>query len=57
MSDDHLAKPLTVLQKREILASLDAAIARGLADAAADRSKPAEEVSDRLEAQYRRMAG
>jgi antitoxin ParD1/3/4 len=35
------------------LATLDAAIARGLADADAGRVKPASEVFDRLEAKYR----
>ena len=42
----------------ERLAALDAAIARGLADVAAGRTKPAEEVFDRIEAplQARRIA-
>lgn len=35
------------------LARLDEAIMRGLAGAAAGRTKPAEEVFDRLEAKYR----
>lgn len=34
----------------------DAAIAQGRADAKAGRTKPAEEVFDRLEAKYREMA-
>ncbi|WP_200911252.1 hypothetical protein [Sphingomonas sp. Leaf62] len=37
------------------LARIDAAIARGLADAEARRVTPAVEVSDRLEAKYRAM--
>ncbi|HEY0311449.1 MAG TPA: hypothetical protein VGC56_03045 [Allosphingosinicella sp.] len=35
------------------LAARDAAIARGLADVAAGRTKQAEQVFDRLEARYR----
>lgn len=35
------------------LARRDAAIMRGLADGAAGRTKPADEVFDRLEAKYR----
>jgi antitoxin ParD1/3/4 len=38
------------------LADLDAAIARGIADADAGRVKPAAEVFDRLEAKYLAMA-
>lgn len=38
------------------LAALDAAIARGLADAEAGRTRPAREVFDRLEARYREAA-
>ena len=46
-----------LIQDREArLAALDASIARGLADAEAGRSKPAEEVFDRLEAKYAEMA-
>ncbi|WP_242121801.1 hypothetical protein [Sphingomonas lacusdianchii] len=37
------------------LARMDAAIARGLADADAGRTSPAEEVFDRLEAKYQAM--
>ena len=36
-------------------ASLDASIARGLADAEAGRTKSAEEIFDRLEAKYREL--
>ncbi|HEV2748308.1 MAG TPA: type II toxin-antitoxin system ParD family antitoxin [Allosphingosinicella sp.] len=46
-----------LVQEREArLAALDASIARGLADAEAGRTKPAEEVFDRLEGKYRRLA-
>lgn len=38
------------------LASLDAAVLRGLADGAAGRTIPAEEVFDELEARYMAMA-
>jgi len=45
-----------LVQDREAkLAALDAALARGIADAAADRVKPAGEVFDRLGAKYRAM--
>jgi len=44
------------LGKRK-LAALDIAIARGHADVAAGRGKPAAEVFDRLEAKYSRMIG
>ena len=37
------------------LAALDASIARGLADAEAGRTEPAQDVFDRLEAKYRAM--
>ena len=43
-------------QQRAKLAALDAAIARGLADADAGRVKPIDEVFDRLEAKYREKA-
>jgi len=44
----------SLIQDREAhLAALDAAIVRGLADADADRTEPAEEVFDRLERKYR----
>ncbi|WP_197685854.1 type II toxin-antitoxin system ParD family antitoxin [Xanthomonas fragariae] len=47
-----------LIQDRETrLAAPDASIARGLADVEAGRTKPAEEVFDRLEAKYRAQAG
>jgi predicted transcriptional regulator len=39
----------------ESLKALDAALARGIADAKAGRLEPADEVFDRLEAKYRAM--
>jgi antitoxin ParD1/3/4 len=49
-----LRECVRLVQEREArLATLDAAIARGLADADAGRVKPASEVFDRLEAKYR----
>jgi antitoxin ParD1/3/4 len=46
-----------LIQERETkLAALDTLIARGIADAAAGRIKPAEQVFDRLEAKYRALA-
>ena len=49
-----LREGVRLVQEREArLATLDAAIARGLADADAGRVKPASEVFDRLEAKYR----
>ena len=42
-----------VQEREERLAALDAGIARGLADSAAGRVKPASEVFDRLEARYK----
>lgn len=51
-----LREGVRLVQDREArLAVLDAAIARGLADADAGRTTPAEEVFDRLEAKYRGM--
>jgi predicted transcriptional regulator len=49
---------VTEEEREARLAALDAAIERGLADVAAGRTKPAEEVFDRLEArmQARRIA-
>jgi antitoxin ParD1/3/4 len=44
-----------VLEREARLSDLDAAIARGVADADAGRVKPAAEVFDRLEAKYRAM--
>jgi antitoxin ParD1/3/4 len=52
-----LREGVRLVQDREArLAALDAAIARGLADVDAGRTKPAEEVFDRLEQKYRAMA-
>ena len=49
-----LCEGVRLIQEREArLAALDAAIARGVADADAGRVKPAAEVFDRLEAKYR----
>lgn len=51
-----LREGVRLIQDRETrLAALDASIARGVADAEAGRSRPAEEVFDRLEAKYRAM--
>lgn len=52
-----LREGVRLIQERETrLAALDAAIARGLADADAGRVAPAAGVFDRLEAKYRAMA-
>jgi len=52
-----LREGVRLVQEREArLAALDAAIARGVADADAGRVKPAHAVFDRLEAKYRAMA-
>jgi antitoxin ParD1/3/4 len=52
-----LREGVRLVQEREArLATLDAAIARGIADANAGRVKPAREVFDRLEAKYRAQA-
>lgn len=49
-----LREGVRLVQDREArLAALDAAIARGLADAGAGRTAPADDVFDRLEARYR----
>jgi hypothetical protein len=49
---------IRLMQERAArLAALDAAIARGLADADAGRVRPVSEVFDRLEAKYRAGAG
>jgi antitoxin ParD1/3/4 len=49
-----LREGVRLVQEREAwLAALDAGIARGLADSAAGRVKPASEVFDRLEARYK----
>jgi antitoxin ParD1/3/4 len=51
-----LREGLRLIQEREArLAALDASIARGLADADAGRTKPAEEVFDRLARKYAAM--
>jgi antitoxin ParD1/3/4 len=52
-----LREGVRLVEEREAkLAALDAAIARGLADAEAGRTKPAEEVFARLERKYSAMA-
>ena len=52
-----LREGVRLIQDREArLAALDAAIARGLADAEAGRARPAQDVFDRLEDKYRAMA-
>lgn len=49
-----LREGVRLIQDRETrLAALDASIARGLADADASNTTPAEDVFDRLEAKYR----
>jgi len=51
-----LREGVRLIQDREArLVALDSSIARGLADADAGRTKPANEVFDRLEAKYRAM--
>jgi antitoxin ParD1/3/4 len=51
-----LREGVRLVQEREKrLAALDAALARGIADVEAGRTKPAEEVFDRLEAKYSAM--
>jgi len=51
-----LREGVRLVQEREArLAALDGSIARGLADADAGRTQPAEGVFDRLEAKYRAM--
>ena len=51
-----LREGVRLIQEREArLAALDASIARGLADAEAGRTEPADKVFDRLEAKYRAM--
>ena len=44
-----------VEEREKKLAALDAALARGLADAEADRVTPIDDVADRLKAKYRAM--
>lgn len=52
-----LREGVRLLEEREKrLVALDAAIARGLADAEAGRVTPVGEVADRLAAKYRKMA-
>jgi len=52
-----LREGVRLVQDRETkLAALDAALARGMADIDAGRTKPASEVFDRLEARYLAMA-
>lgn len=52
-----LREGVRLIQERESrLAALDAAIARGLADAEAGRTIPAEDVFARLEAKYEAQA-
>jgi antitoxin ParD1/3/4 len=52
-----LREGVRLIQDRESrLAALNAAIARGIADAEAGRIKPLDEVFDRLEAKYSNMA-
>jgi antitoxin ParD1/3/4 len=52
-----LREGVRLIEEREArLAALDAAIARGLADAEAGRTKPVEEVFARLDRKYRAMA-
>jgi len=52
-----LREGVRLIHERETkLAALDAAIARGIADAEAGRVKPLGEVFDRLEAKYKSMA-
>jgi antitoxin ParD1/3/4 len=51
-----LREGVRLIQEREArLAALDAALMRGLADADAGHTKPADEVFDRLEGKYRAM--
>ena len=52
-----LREGVRLVQEREArLAALDASLARGLDDAAAGRTQPADVVFDRLEAKYRGLA-
>jgi antitoxin ParD1/3/4 len=52
-----LREGVRLVEEREArLAALDAALAVGLADIEAGRTKPLEEVAARLEAKYRAMA-
>ena len=51
-----LREGLRLEEREKRIAALDAAIARGRADVAAARVKPADEVLKRLGAKYRKMA-
>ncbi|MBV9427986.1 MAG: type II toxin-antitoxin system ParD family antitoxin [Bradyrhizobiaceae bacterium] len=52
-----LREGVRLVQEREAkLGALDAAIARGIADAETGRVKPLSRVFDRLESRYRRLA-
>lgn len=52
-----LREGVRLVQEREArLAALDASIARGLSDADAAQTKPADDVFDRLDQKYRAMA-
>ena len=52
-----LREGVRLVQERESkLSALDAAIARGVGDAEADRVKPLNQIFDRLEAKYRAKA-
>lgn len=52
-----LREGMRLIQDREAkLAALDVALARGIADIKAGRTKPSSEVFDRLEAKYLAMA-
>jgi antitoxin ParD1/3/4 len=53
-----LREGVRLLQERELrLAGLEAALARGVSDAESGAVTPADQVFDRLEAKYRRVAG
>ena len=55
-ASEVVSEGVRLVQEREAkLAALDAAIARGLAQADAGLGKPMDEVFDRLEAKYRAM--
>ncbi|MCZ3380648.1 antitoxin ParD1/3/4 [Rhizobium sp. ERR 922] len=52
-----LREGVRLVQDRETrLAALDASVMRGIADADAGRTRPANDVFERLEAKYRAMA-
>jgi antitoxin ParD1/3/4 len=56
-ASEVLRDALRLMEERERkLAALDAALARSIADSEAGRVRDAEEVFDRLEAKYARMA-